>query len=106
MQNTKISHYLKHNLEDKYEIIKKSYIDTLLKYGDYKAEQALLHLINDNEVEYFTGSENRNMLSKYIVYGNVLNVLGLVTKSEQVNDIISNFISSIKEELETKNRHI
>ena len=93
-------------LEDKYEIIKKAYMDTLLKYGDYQAEQALLHLINDNEVKYFTGSENRAMLNKYIVYGNVLSILSFGTQSEQVNDIISNFISSIKEELETKNRHI
>ena len=78
----------------KYEIISQAYRDTVLKYGSYQAEQALLHLINDNEVQYFTGQNNRGLLSKYVIYGDTLSVLGIACPNlSNKNDIIQSFIS-------------
>lgn len=85
------------SIEDKYQIIEKAYQETLIKYGNYQAEQALLRLINDNEVRYFTGSDNKMLLSKYVIYGDVLKVLSSVLPNMEkadINTIINNFTSS------------
>lgn len=78
----------------KYQIIETAYKDTLQKYGSYQAEQALLHLINENEVRYFTKQENRDKLSKYVVYGNILNILSMNNPNISINDAIQTFINS------------
>lgn len=93
------------SMNDRYQIITNAYKDTLVKYGNYQAEQALLYLINNNETQYFTGKENRENLKKHIIYGDILKVLSFSLedpKNATINDIISNFINCVKEELENK----
>lgn len=95
----------KKSINDKYQIIANAYKDTLVKYGNYQAEQALLYLINNNETQYFTGKENRENLKKYIIYDDILKILSFSlqnSKDATVNDIISNFMNCVKEELENK----
>lgn len=95
------------SLDGKYEIIRKAYQDTLLKYGNYQAEQALLHLINKNEVKYFTGQDNRALLSKYIVYGDILKILSISNldlSNEDIDTIINNFIKNSNTILEEDNK--
>jgi len=83
------------SFDDKYEIIEKAYQDTFLKYGNYQAEQALLHLINENDVQYFSGQENRMLLSKYVIYGDILSILSITNSNlSNENDIIQNFINN------------
>lgn len=83
------------SIEDKYKIIEKAYKDTLLKYGKYQAEQALLYLINENEVKYFTGQNNRELLSKYVIYGHILSVLAITSDNlSNENDIIKSFMNN------------
>lgn len=87
-------------LDKKYEILEKAYKDTLLKYGEYQAEQALLNLINKNETKYFTGNQNRNLLNKYIIYGDILKILslGLDLSNSDINEILNEFINQNKQE--------
>lgn len=81
------------SIDVKYNIIQKAYHDTLLKYGKYQADQALLFLINENEVKYFTGQDNRALLSRYVIYGNTISVLANVNPNlSNKNDIIKMFI--------------
>ena len=49
----------KHSLEVCSSILVKAYSETLEKYGKRQAEHALLSLINNNDVQYFTGTINR-----------------------------------------------
>jgi len=92
------------SFDDKYEIIRQAYRDTMLKYGSYQAEQALLNLINNNEVQYFTGQNNRALLSKYVIYGDILNVLAITNSNlSNVNDIIQSFIADCNE-IEKENK--
>ena len=81
--------------DDKYQIIEKAYQDTLLKYGEYQAEQALLYLINENEVKYFTGQDNKVLLSKYVIYGDILKILAVNNPQlTNINDIIQSFMNN------------
>ena len=89
----------------KYRVIEDAYKDTLKKYGNYQAEQALLHLINENEVKYFTGRENRERLSNYIMYGDILSILSINNPNMNNNDVIQTFINDCNElERESKIR--
>ncbi len=91
------------SLNDKYLIIKKAYQDTLIKNGDKQAQAALNVLINNNDVKYFTGKENKALLKKYIIYGQILKILefGMDNPSNNKNDIINSFINDNK--IENKN---
>lgn len=92
-------------INDKYQIIKEAYEDTVLKYGDYQAEQALLRLINNKDVQCFTGKENREKLSGYVVQENILDILSYGLDdidNPSINDIISGFINGSKQSLENK----
>lgn len=81
--------------DKKYEIIEKAYQDTLLKHGKYQAEQALLYLINKNEVKYFSGQDNRALLSKYVIYDDIIKILSVIDLNlSNKNEIIQNFINS------------
>ena len=93
------------SMSDKYDIIEKAYQDTLLKYGKYQAEQALLKLLNENDVQYFTGKDNRALLSKYVIYGDVLSILAMSNPNfSDINDIINNFMSNSINVLEKNNK--
>ena len=76
------------SLENKYRIIEKAYNETLAKYGNKQADYALNCLINNNNVEYFTGKENRALLSKYVIYGDIMQVLSL-SSNENINRILN-----------------
>ncbi|MBQ2946541.1 MAG: hypothetical protein IJE04_01645 [Bacilli bacterium] len=82
----------------KYQIIEDAYKDTLNKYGNYQAEQALLHLINENEVKYFTKKENRDRLSKYVIYGDVLQILSINNPNMSINEVIQTFMENCNEQ--------
>lgn len=87
----------------KYQIIEKAYKDTLLKYGKEQAVEALLRLINDNDVMYFTGEENKALLSKYVIYSEIMPILMLASPDLRVydeNTIMQNFINSCNSVLE------
>lgn len=81
----------------KYQIIEEAYKDTLDKYGNYQAEQALLYLINENDVQYFTKHENRERLSKYVIYGDILKILSLDNPNMSLNETIRTFIDKCGE---------
>lgn len=89
----------------KYKIIESAYKDTLNKYGNYQAEQALLRLVNENEVKYFTGRENKERLSKYVIYGNIIEILSInYPNLSDENDILQNFINDCSVEKEIYKR--
>lgn len=93
------------SVDDKYQIIKKAYQDTLIKYGKNQARYALIDLINNNGVQYFSGKENRAFLKKYIIYGDVLKVLSisdLTVDSKNQKNIIENFLKNCDVILEEK----
>lgn len=93
--------------EDKYEIIKKAYQDTLIKYGEKQAEHALLSLINNNDIKYFTGENNRNLLNKYVIYGDILKILSIDNidfSNNDLNSVITNFIENANIILEENNK--
>lgn len=95
------------SFEEKYKIIEQAYKETLLKYGEYQAEQALLNLINNNEVKYFTGQENRNLLSKYIIYGDILKILcifNLDLINSDINTIINSFLENCTVDLDKNSK--
>lgn len=90
---------------EKYEIIKKAYIETLNKYGAYQAENALLQLINNNSVKYFTGDENRKQLENHVIFSDVLNVLsrGSINKIESNSLNIDMVIKSFQDDVIKEN---
>lgn len=84
-------------LDVKYEILAKAYRETHQKYGKKQAEYALLELINKNDVQYFTGQNSRNSLSKYICYDNILKIMcfGTNVDSKDINSIITSFCNQM-----------
>lgn len=92
---------------DKYKMIAHAYRDTLIKYGSDQADQALLHLINNNDVQYFTGKENKELLRKHIIYGDVLDILSLGMdniKDTSINETVYHFINGVNEEVSSNFR--
>jgi len=81
------------SLNQIYSVLIEAYNQTLLKYGDKQAEAALINLINNNNVTYFTGKENREFLSKNISPQNVLKIISMASPSQNlsINEIIINF---------------
>lgn len=95
------------SINDKYEIIKKAYQDTLLKYDKNQAKHALLNLINDNGVEYFSGKENRDLLKKYVIYADILKILSmcdLTLSTKNAKNIIEKFFENCDVILEKNNK--
>lgn len=93
----------KTNVAFKYEIIEKAYKDTLVRSGSVQAKNALLELVNKNKIDGFTGDENKKLLSKYILYGDIIGILILASSDLRVFDenvIIENFINSFNLEKE------
>ena len=84
-------------LDEKYRILVKAYMDTYQKHGKRQAEYALLELINKNDVQYFTGKDNRSNLMKYVCYGNIIKVMcfGTNTDNKDINSIISSFCNQM-----------
>lgn len=86
-------------LDVKYQILVKAYSETKEKYGDKQAEYALLELINKNDVQYFTGQNNRNDLKKYVCFANILKIMSFGVDIEKIdkNSIISNFCNQVNQ---------
>lgn len=86
-------------LDVKYEILSKAYIATYKKYGKRQSEYALLELINKNDVQYFSGQNNRSNLMKYVCYGDVLKIMcfGTNIDSKDINSIITSFCNQMNE---------
>jgi len=96
----------KRPVEEKYNVLKKAYLDTLNKYGEKHAEYALIELINHNNVEYFSGNDNREYLESHVIYGDIFSILGYTMDdlyTEDINSIIQNFINSVSEDKITHN---
>ena len=86
-------------LDVKYQILVKAYKETKEKYGNRQAEYALLELIKKNDVQYFTGQNNRNNLKKYVCFANILKIMsfGVDIEKKDENSIISNFCNQINQ---------
>lgn len=84
-------------LDVKYEILAKAYKETYQKYGKKQAEHALLELINKNDIQYFSGQNNRSNLMKYVCYGDVLKVMcfGIGVDNKDINSIITGFCNQM-----------
>lgn len=80
-------------LDIKYQILAKAYKETKEKYGNKQAEYALLQLINKNDVQYFTGQNNRSDLNKYVCFDNILKTMcfGVDLENKDEKFIVRNF---------------
>lgn len=89
------------SLKEKYDIIHKAYVDTLNKYGDKQALTALFKIINESNFMYFTGSRNRELLSRHVLFSDITKILcfGLNLDSNQIDDVINLFHLSILDEI-------
>lgn len=88
----------KRPIEEKYAVLKNAYSDTLSKYGVKQAEYALFKLINENNVKYFSGSNNRQYLINHVAYGDIIEILsyGMENLNDtDINSIIQNFMNNI-----------
>lgn len=63
------------SLADKYNIIYKASVDTLYKYGINQVRVALNEIINNNNFNYFTGKENKLLLSQHLIFSDIKKVL-------------------------------
>ena len=59
------------SIKEKYDIIRKAYIDTLKKYGENQALTAIIKIINEDNFKYFTGVENKVLLSRHVIYSDI-----------------------------------
>ena len=87
------------NISLKYNMLYKAYNDALIKYGYNQAVTALLELINKNNVSYFTGSDNKTNLSRYVAYNDIKKILmfGLNTDTKDVSDLVNLFTMQFSE---------
>lgn len=86
-------------IDVKYKILSEAYRETYQNHGKKQAEYALLELINKNDVQYFSGKNNRENLRKYVCYDDILKIMcfGVNIDSKDINDIITNFCNQMNE---------
>ena len=81
-----------------YNILVKAYKETLEKYGKFQADGALKKLIYENDVQSFTGIENRSSLKKFVCYGDILKIMcfGIDNINQKdIDSIIDSFSNSV-----------
>lgn len=91
----------KRPMNEKYNVLKNAYLETLNKYGKRQAEHALLKLINENSVEFFTGANNRQYLLQHVAYGDVIKILAYGSEkldNNDINSIINNFVNEFSDD--------
>ncbi len=87
-------------LIDKYNILLKSYFDTLKKYDYNQAVSAIVNFIKNNDVSYFSGKSNRNNIKKFIKNTEIIKILsyGLNLNTNDLNHLI-NMLSVITQNM-------
>ena len=81
-----------------YNILFKAYKETLEKYGKAQADGALKKLIYENDVQSFTGIENRSSLKKFVCYGDIFKIMcfGIDNINQKdIDSIINSFSNSV-----------
>lgn len=89
----------KRPMNEKYNVLKNTCLDTLNKYGIKQVEYALIKLINENKVKYFSGFQNRQYLINHIAFGDIIKILSYGMddlNNSDINSIVQNFIDSIR----------
>lgn len=96
------------SLKEKYDILCKAYIDTLKKYGDNQAITALFKIIEENNFMYFTGVNNKKLLSQHIIFSDIRKILcfGLNMETNEIGEVINLFhLSMVNQISENYNKN-